>query len=42
MSEAMTNNDIYDKLTPQRKMLIDKVLANLESVNSLWQQGWKT
>lgn len=42
MSEKQTNNDVYDKLTPQRKMLIDKVLSNLESGSSLWQQGWRT
>jgi len=31
----------YDKLTPQRKQLIDEVLKNLESGVGLWQPGWK-
>lgn len=42
MSEIMKNNELYDKLTPQRKQLIDKVLENLEKGNGLWEQGWKT
>lgn len=32
----------YDKLTPQRKQLVDEVLKNLESGAGLWKQGWKT
>ena len=31
----------YDKLTPQRKQLVDEVLKNLESDAGLWKQGWK-
>jgi len=36
-----TGNSIYDKLTPQRKELVDEVIKNLESEGGLWQQGWK-
>lgn len=32
---------IYDKLTPQRKQLVDTIIANLENNHSLWRQGWK-
>ncbi len=31
---------VYDKLTPQRKQLFDKVMANLENDKSIWKQGW--
>lgn len=31
---------VYDKLTPQRKHLFDKVMANLENDKSIWKQGW--
>ena len=31
---------VYDKLTPQRKKLVDSIMANLENSHSLWQQGW--
>ena len=31
---------VYDKLTPQRKRLFDKVMANFENDNSIWRQGW--
>lgn len=31
---------VYEKLTPQRKQLVDTIIANLESNHSLWQQGW--
>lgn len=30
----------YDKLTPQRKQLVDRVLENLEKENLLWSQDW--
>lgn len=31
----------YDKLTPQRKALVDMVMKNLENGTGLWIQGWK-
>lgn len=34
------NNRIYEKLTPQRKQLVDKVLENLEKGNLFWTKGW--
>lgn len=40
----MSDNDkksIYDKLTPQRKKLIDSIMANLEKNQSLWRRGWR-
>ena len=40
MSETTINNEIYDKLTPQRKHLFDSVLKNLNNYGALWQQGW--
>lgn len=30
----------YDRLTPQRKQLVDAILANLERGTGLWKQGW--
>ena len=33
-------NAAYDKLTPQRKLLVDAVLKNLENGVGLWEQGW--
>ena len=30
----------YEKLTPQRKQLVDKVMENLEKGNLFWTQGW--
>ena len=39
MSESKQNN-AYDKLTPQRKALVDMILKNLESGTGFWQQGW--
>lgn len=30
----------YEKLTPQRKILVDQVLNNLEKGTGLWTQGW--
>lgn len=41
MSES-TGNTLYDKLTPQRKQLVDEILKNLESGAGLWRQGWQT
>lgn len=38
MSEEKT---AYDKLTPQRKLLVDAIIRNLESGTSVWRQGWK-
>lgn len=31
----------YEKLTPQRKILVDQVLNNLEKGTGLWHQGWR-
>lgn len=31
----------YDKLTPQRQRLYDKLMVNLNTNNSLWRQGWR-
>ncbi len=33
-------NKAYDKLTPQRKQIVDEVIKNLESGVGLWQPGW--
>lgn len=33
-------NKIYEKLTPQRKLLVDAVMRNLEKGAGLWEQGW--
>ena len=33
-------NTAYEKLTPQRKQLVDKVMENLEKGNPFWTQGW--
>ena len=33
-------NTAYEKLTPQRKQLVDKVIENLEKGNLFWTQGW--
>lgn len=40
MSENETKSSAYEKLTPQRKQLVDQVLANLNKGNLLWTQGW--
>lgn len=40
MSEIKEKNNAYDKLTPQRKALVDMVLKNLENGKGLWEQGW--
>ena len=31
---------VYENLTPQRKVLLEKVLANLENENNIWIKGW--
>ncbi len=40
MSEK-DKKSVYDKLTPQRKRLVDSILSNLENDKSLWRQGWR-
>lgn len=40
MSENETKSSAYEKLTPQRKQLVDQVLANLEKGNLFWTRGW--
>lgn len=40
MNEIATNNNAYDKLTPQRRALVDIVLNNLENGKGFWEQGW--
>lgn len=39
MSES--TNSIYEKLTPQRKQLVDEILKNLKEGKGLWRQGWQ-
>lgn len=34
-------NNAYNKLTPQRKQLVDAILENLKNGNLFWIQGWK-
>lgn len=41
MSEDKVQQSAYDKLTPQRKQLVDMVLENLENGTGLWKPGWK-
>lgn len=40
MSEVQEKNKAYESLTPQRKQLVDTVLANLEKGTGIWKQGW--
>lgn len=40
MNENETKSSAYEKLTPQRKQLVDQVLANLDKGKLLWTQGW--
>lgn len=40
MNENETKSSAYEKLTQQRKQLVDQVLANLEKGNLFWTQGW--
>ena len=30
----------FEKLTPERKALVERILSNLETGSGLWQQGW--
>lgn len=42
MNESITKkNSTYEKLTPQRKVLVDLILHNLENGTGLWKKGWK-
>ena len=38
--EEKERNRAYEKLTPQRKQIVDEVIKNLESGVGLWQPGW--
>ena len=38
--EEKEKNKAYDKLTPQRKQIVDEVIKNLEDGVGLWQPGW--
>lgn len=33
---------IYEKLTPERKLLVDEIIKNLESGVGLWKKGWNS
>lgn len=39
MNETAKNN-AFEKLTPERKALAERVLENLKNCDGLWQQGW--
>lgn len=39
MEEKMKNSS-YDKLTPQKRQIIDEVMGNLENDNGIWRPGW--
>ena len=39
MNETAKNN-AFEKLTPERKALVERVLENLKNGDGLWQQGW--
>lgn len=41
MSEAQEREKIYNKLTPQRKTLVDMILQNLDRGAGLWKRGWR-
>lgn len=41
MSETQERQNAYEKLTPQRKQLVDMVLENLENGIGLWTPGWR-
>ena len=36
----MEKNNAFEKLTPERKALVERVLENLKNGDGLWQQGW--
>ena len=40
MIETAEHDSTYEKLTPQRKLIIDEVLKRLERGKGIWQQGW--
>lgn len=40
MSDKTEQNSVYEKLTPQRKLLYDMLLKHLESNSGVWEQGW--
>ncbi len=40
MSEGI-NKEVYEKLTPQKKILVDTVLSNLDEFDGLWKKGWR-
>lgn len=42
MSESEAKTNAYNRLTPQRKALVDQVMKNLEEGTGLWKQGWRT
>ncbi len=33
-------NKAYEKLTPERRALVERVLENIKNEDGLWQQGW--
>lgn len=41
-NKEQNRGNVYDKLTPQRKMLVDMIMQNLESGAGLWKQGWRS
>lgn len=34
-------NSVYERLTPQRKQIVDMILANLENGAGIWKRGWR-
>ena len=36
----MEKNNAFEKLTPERRALVERVLENLKNGDGLWQQGW--
>ncbi len=41
MSENAEQFNPMDKLTPQRKLLVEEVIKNLEQGTGLWKRGWR-